>query len=239
MRGSVLRILFLYSLIPLRTFELFLIEIMRFMKKIVFPVLSLLVTGALITSCKKKDKDDDYEPPPYVPTLLCDGNGTTAYFPLQIGNKYSYAYKFNGTAQADRNYTVTKDTVITGLTYKKIQRDNAASIYELVRIDPATNNVYGYLPAAAKEILLIPGKPVIDQVLESATPGYKAKITNLSGVYKTGSCSYTGLLEVTEYDASGKAVTVFQYKQGVGKVHTAFLTGTDTQDYQLKSVTLN
>jgi hypothetical protein len=192
-----------------------------------------------MVSCKKKKDDTNYEVPPVVTSVLCDGNGTNSYFPLQLGNKYSYGYKFKGESKYDRTYTVTKDTVIGGLTYKKIQQDSIASQFDLIRVDLMSNNVFSYISAISKEIVLIPGTPVLDQSIECVKPGNKAKITSLSAAYKTAACSYSGLLEITEYDASGKAVAVYQYKPGVGRVHTAFAFNVkEPEDYQLKSVTL-
>lgn len=209
------------------------------MKKIVLPVMMLVASTVMTVSCKKK-KDDDYTPPVTTPTLLCDGNGTSSYFPLSNGNKYVYGYKLKGNAKWDKNYTITKDTIIGGQTYKKLQNDSVKTIYELIRTDLANNNVYSYISALSKEVILVPGTPAIDQVIEVATPGNTAKVTSVSAAFKTASCSYSGLLEITEFDSKGKAIAVFQYKQGVGRVHTAFVpTGGDTEDLQLKSVVLN
>lgn len=211
------------------------------MKKILIPVMSFFIVSTLVmVSCKKKDKNEDTTDPVYVPTLLCDGNGSGNYFPLQTGNKYSYGYKVKAKAQADRNYTITKDSVVGGQTYKKLQRDNAPAVYELIRTEQTTNNVYTYIPSLNKEVLLVPGTPVLDQVLEVATPGNKAKVTSVSASFQTASCNYSGLLEITEFNSGGKAIALYHYKPGVGRVHTAYAPNpTDTEDYQIKSVVLN
>lgn len=211
------------------------------MKKIVFPVLSFFIASMLVmVSCKKKEDNNNYDPPVVTPTLLCDGNGSGSYFPLQTGNKYSYSYKVKANTQPDRNYTIIKDTAVGGQTYKKLRSDNVITVYELLRADPATNNVYSYLPSLSKEVLLVPGTAVLDQAIEVVTPGNKAKVTSISASFKTGSCNYSGLLEITEFDSAGKAVAVYHYKKGVGRVHVAFAPNPkDTEDHQLKSLVLN
>jgi hypothetical protein len=209
------------------------------MKKIVLPFVSLLVLSSMMfTSCKKKDKDEEEDiPTTPVTSVLCDGNGSASYLPVKIGNKYTYAYKFAGAAQPDATYTVTKDTTVGGKTYKKFQNDGAASVYTLFRIDSINNNVYSYYPPSGKESFIIPGTPTLNQVVESSTPGNTAKVTSISAAYTTSGCTYSNLLEITEYDNTGKPVAVSHYKKGLGVVHSG-TTAPFIADLQLKAVTL-
>ena len=200
-------------------------------------MLLLLVSTLMMVSCKKK-KDDDYDPPVVTPTLLCDGNGTNSYYPLQTGNSYTYSYKLKSNAQKDKLFNITKDTVVAGQTYKKLQKDTMVTVYELLRSD-ISNNIYAYIPALNKEVLLVPGTPVFDQVTGATQPGNTAKVTSIAAYFSTAYCNYSSLLEITEFDSKGKAVAVYQYKQGVGRVHVGLAPTPDaTEDYQLKSLIL-
>ncbi len=201
--------------------------------------MSLLLVSAVVTSCKKKSADEEATPEeiPTTPTdQICNGNGKNSYFPLDLGNKWSYSYKFNGGAQPDVNYTITGDTTIKGKSYRKLNLDgyNAATYN---REDAVTHDIYIYDVAQGKELLRVPGSPKLNQVLESPTAGNTEKVTNLSAAFTTGACTYTDLLEISELDNTGKVTGVVRYKKGLGFVQGS-TTLPYTTDLQLKSTTL-
>ena len=85
------------------------------------------------------------------------------------------------------------------------------------------------------EFLEVPGTPTLNQTWTSA---YGTRtVTNLNASKTTSSCTYTGLLEITE--VIGAKTTKFYYKKGLGLVYRIDVSGTSFPgEYTLTSATL-
>ncbi|HRG53827.1 MAG TPA: hypothetical protein PLL00_13405 [Bacteroidia bacterium] len=200
------------------------------MKKTVLSLISIAaLSTVLISSCKKKDKEEDITEPEV--NQVCDGNGSASYYPLAVGNSRVYAFTF-GTV-VDITMAVIDTKVIGGKTYyAQVTSGFIGTDTSYYREDPTTHDVY---EIDGTETLMVPGNPVVGQVLPSDA-GTTSKVTNLNASYSTATCSYTGLLEVTDYDAStSKVVNTAYYKKGLGLVGAFDDNGFDLK---LKAATL-
>ena len=200
------------------------------MKKFYYILLAVFCFIFIMDGCKKKDsKNDDTTPVNY----LCDGNGGASYIPLDSANNWKYSFKMGGTSQSvNPNISVTGHVTYNGKVYAKLE--DATSYYgdRYMREDASTHNIYSYTSA---EYLEVPASPILNQSWTGSS-SYTRKVTNLSASVSTSSCSYTSLLEISEFSGStlkGK----YYYKKGLGLVYsevTSFFVNTFT----LTSVTL-
>lgn len=215
------------------------------MKKALITVsLFVLVSSFLISSCKKKTTDTTPTPTPTpapAANVLCNGNGSSSYFPLALNDSWIYVYYIAGISQS-----VSPDLVVTGTaTYNSINyfqiTDQTSAMYSGViefREDAATHNIYYY--SSNSEFLYVPATPTLNQSWAYAY-GDTRKVTNVSASVTTNSCSYTGLLEISEFNSSSVLQKIEYFKKGIGMVYRkdpdSFFGGFST--YKLSDVTLH
>jgi hypothetical protein len=104
-----------------------------------------------------------------------------------------------------------------------------------LREDADNHNIYFWSSSEGKDYLEVPANPQLNQTWESGT-GFTKKVTNISASKKTTYCSYTGLLEITEYYGTS-VFAIFYYKKGLGLVYK-IEKGFSTSTFELYSVTL-
>lgn len=200
------------------------------MKNLNYLLLAAFCFVFLIDGCKKKD-DKDETPTPV--NYLCDGNGEISYIPLDSANNWTYSFKMGGVSQSVHpSISVTGHVTYGGKVYAKLE--DATSYYGVRYYrEDASHNIYTYSSA---EYLEVPASPTLNQSW-TGSDSYTRTVTNLSASISTSSCSYTGLLEISEYSGTtlkGK----YYYKKGLGLMYSevvSFFTNTFT----LTSVTLN
>lgn len=203
-------------------------------KKIV--ALLCIITIGSFSSCKKKSSDP--EPDATTPVIpvnqLCDGAGGTNYFPLDSTDAWIYLLKYSGVTQNPK----PSPKVIGHVTYGSFKY---AHMYDLVfqtdhyyRENTSTHNIYCYKPSNSTDYLEVPGTPTLNQTWTSA---YGTRtVTNLNASKTTSSCTYSGLLEITE--VVGSVTTKFYYKMGLGMVYKIDVSGSFPGEYTLTSATL-
>ncbi|MFZ5552807.1 MAG: hypothetical protein ACOZCO_06810 [Bacteroidota bacterium] len=146
------------------------------------------------------------------PSTLCDGNGSTSFYPLALNN--SWFYKGSGTNQFTN--TVSATATYNSLTYYKVDNTLGGTIY----LRSATNgDIMIYNPSTSSELLYVPASPTTGQTWSypmqfSAT----RKVISSSTSFSTSSCTYSGCVKIQNFDASGNGKTVMYYKKGVGMV---------------------
>ena len=200
--------------------------------KILVSALMLCVLGVVYTSCKS---DDDSNTPPK--NVLCDGNGMLSYFPLDSGNTWGYQNSISGVIQTQ----IHPSLKIIGT--KIFLNKRYFFIYDLpdlggmigedfyLREETTNHNIYRY--NSGEEYLEVPGSPTLNQSWTYVFNSTR-KVTNLSASKVTPSCSYTGLLEITETSSSGNYVELFYYKKGLGIVYKTS-TGLMGETFKLTS----
>lgn len=192
-------------------------------------------------SCSK-DKDTAEPEPTPTPTpvvnVLCDGNGSTSFYPLVVNNSWIYSYKIATQTQSTSPSPYILGTIIhDSISYFKFEDPNYLLNNSLeLRIDPTSKNIYSYSSSSNSEFLYIPGSPTINQVWNYSNSNTR-KVTNLSASINTASCSYTGLLEISQYNSSAVLLHKEYYKKGIGMVQKQTI-GTFNETYTLKSITL-
>lgn len=208
-------------------------------------IVALVVAGTLY-SCKKKT--DDPEPDPTTTTttgttgttgsnpvnLVCDGKGTSTFYPLDSLNKWDYDYSIGGINQSSRPVPTVIGSRTYGTTKYAEVKDRFTSTY--FRIDASNNNVYQYNDNNNTEYLWIPGAPTLNQTWPTS-PNTSRKVTNLSASITTVKCTYTGLLEISELDVNSALMAKVYYKKGLGMVYTLG-TGSFADKFSLSTVVL-
>ncbi len=198
----------------------------------------ICISGALFfQACSKKGSKS--EPAPLPINTICDGNGTTSFFPITKGNfwKYSY-YMMNISQSISPTFTVGGTKTFNSKVYS-IFSDPSGFLFlddQYYRQDAATKNIYVYYVSPDKEFLEVPAAPTLNQSWTYLS--YTRKVTSISASYKTSSCAYSGLLEITELDGTTMRRKMF-YKKGIGMVgrqEPGILSGTD--DMKLSEITL-
>jgi hypothetical protein len=196
------------------------------MKKTLF-VFGLILL--VVAACKKKEPDptcsdgiqnqsetgvDCGGPCAACPSTLCDGNGTTSWFPLALNN--SWFYKGSGSNQFTDNITGTQ--VYGSFTYHKIENTLGGTNY----LRQASNgDIMIYNSATSTEYLYVPGSPTVNQTWTfpmqfSAT----RKVISTNATLTTSTCTYTGLLKIQNFNGTGGGETVMYFKKGLGMVST-------------------
>ncbi len=226
--------------------------------KIVFLLTNCLFLGLLLffTDCKKnKDEAETCSdgiqnqgetgvdcggPCTACTSVLCDGNGTTSFFPLKLNNSWTYSYKIGPQVQSiSPSPSVTGTTTHGSYTYFEFEDQSSTmygGIYEL-REDATSHNIHSY--SSSTDYLYIPASPTLNQSW-AVDYGNTRKVTNLSASATTAGCTYTGLLEISQYDSGMVLQQKEYYKKGIGLVyryHPPSL-GFDSQ-YSLTSLVLN
>jgi hypothetical protein len=194
------------------------------MKKHIFTLMIGLSVAVYMGSCKKDKKDEPTPTPAPVINYLCDGDGTTSYYPLDSLNTWTYAY--SGMMVSNSTIEVTGSEVLDGKKYA-VLTDGSLMMFmgeRYLREDASTHNIYRYSDYYHAEFLEVPASPTLNQTWTSGG-AYSRKVTNLSASKTTSSCSYTGLLEITEYQNDTLPTDKFFYKKGLGLICNEELSG--------------
>ncbi len=153
------------------------------------------------------------------PTSVCTGNGSSDYFPMAQNNYYS----FHETGFPDYSDTISGTQVYSAKTYNKFKRPDRFNIdppsYTYYRKD-SNGDIYEYNTRNSIEYLLIPASPVVNQSWAVGTD--TRRVISLNATITTGSCTYSGLLQINEYFQSGNLYHSTYYKPGVGRVSKVF-----------------
>ena len=124
------------------------------MKKIVFICL-IFTAGISIFICCKKSEDSSQP----AQTVICDGNGSLSFFPLDSGNSWNYKAAYTSTTPY---VFVGESSVYNGKTYRMVKDAHGMMMNETyMRIDAATKNVYSYV--SGTEYLEVPANPYLNQ----------------------------------------------------------------------------
>ncbi|MEI6766704.1 MAG: hypothetical protein WCM76_13805 [Bacteroidota bacterium] len=186
------------------------------MKRTIIVMSSLVILSCLLGSCKKKDTSttQDETPAPVV-NPLCDGNGSSSYFPLVLNNYWKYY--FVGQSQ-EPTLTVIGTNTYNSKSYFRLEDNTGlmqvSDIY--LREVSSSHDIMAYNSSTNSESLYLPGSPTLNQTW-AYTSSISRKVTNLSATYTTSSCSYTGLLEIT-VSVNGSVTDKEYYKKGLGMV---------------------
>lgn len=206
------------------------------MKKRILSLVALVsLSMVIITSCKKKDKDEDVDPSA---TQVCDGNGSSSYYPLAIGNSFVYTSGSSIFSLTDSVSIRFAKTFNSKSYYAEVTSNFLGLDTAYYREDATTHDIYTW--NGINDALYIPGSPAINQSLPEIMGGFgfTAKVTNLSASYTTSSCTYSNLLEITVYDSKSAVYSTLYYKKGLGKVADVYVGSSSTVETTLKSVTL-
>jgi hypothetical protein len=198
------------------------------MKKTLFTsILILIGTIVFIESC---ENDDNKAVNP-----LCDGNSKNTFMPLDSANNWKYDYSKSQTIGG--NIRVIDHYIFNDKTYA-VLKDQSDLMYineVYLREDADNHNIYSWSESKGMDYLLVPANPQLNQTWESAT-GFTKKVTNTAATKKTTYCTYTGILEITEYYGTTEWA-IYYYKKGLGLVYK-IEKGFSTSTYELYFVTL-
>ncbi len=195
--------------------------------------------------CKKSTDDPAPAPPNPVgsPNYLCDGNGHTTYYPLDSTDTWTYSYKIFGVNQSSPHLTVTGHANYGGHKYAVIT-DATHIMYNsayYLREDSVSHDIINFNDNNSQAYLEVPNAPVLNQDWNLQGVAYHKTVTNLSASITTASCTYSGLLEITEYNGPASTtniVTKFYYKKGLGLVYRLD-PGSLSDEYAATAATLH
>jgi len=201
--------------------------------------MAFLALASQLTNCKKDDKDDDDDTP--AASTLCDGKGGSSWLRLDSANSWTYTWAITGQSMPiSPKLLLTETTEHAGKTYRTMVDESDGDMlnydYEY-REDASTHDLYQYYPCCDEEHLEVPGSPTLNQTWTTVAD-WSRKITSVSASVSTGSCNYTGLLEITEYDANMAVVNKYYYKKGLGLVKRITPSQIGEETFTLSAVTL-
>lgn len=201
--------------------------------KIIKNAINLMCLFCLISiaGCKKdKDTTTAATPAPAV-DKLCNGNGSTSYYPFVNANQWTYSYSVSSTNPVIR---ITGTQTFLSKVFFVLRDDNSlyytGDVY--FREDATTHNIYTYDTSTHLEYLEVPGSPSLNQTWTNAY-GQTCIVADLNASINSGYCSYTGLLKIIV----GSSNTRY-YKKGLGLVYDTESSFPATI-MKLKTVTLN
>ncbi len=163
--------------------------------------------------CKKSESKPDSNT-----NVLCDGNGSSDLYPLNIGNYWKYKVIITGVVQPKpAKIEILKDTISGGkkyffLTDSSNQMFGASRFY---RKDTGNHTLYFF--SSYNEAVDIVKSPSKNQTWNSIF--YSRVAVNLNASLKTSACNYTGLIQVNEMNG-GSIKTRLYYKKGLGLVYS-------------------
>jgi len=208
------------------------------MKKLIY-MMAFLALASQLTNCKKDDKDDD-DDNSSTATVLCDGKGGSTWLRLDSTNSWTYDYSAAGINIQPVTLLAGTTTIEDGLTYRVVtDEDGGYMLFTdyYYREDATTHDIYRYYDLYDEEYLEIPGSPTLDQSWPTFI-NYSRKVTGVDASVSTGSCNYTGLLEITEFNGNMEAINIFYYKKGLGLVKLIRQYQGDEHVFVLKAVSL-
>ena len=158
---------------------------------------------------------------------LCDGIGSTSYYPLALGNKWSYSGGITGSNTSTVQQMTTQNSVV----YFMIDQIVGAEYYYRV----APNGDIYELSLPSTEALVVPANPTVNQQWNSFNSTTK-KVISLNETVSTPSCTYSGCLYIMKYSSSGAPSSEIYYKSGIGLVKSVSISGgytTNLSDIEL------
>lgn len=191
------------------------------MKKLFFLNLTLFAFIIFI-SCSDNDTNNSNEENEEV--LLCAGNESPSYWPLSIGNQWTYE------GGSDNLILTINETVeIEGQEYFKLTTSgNLAweSIY--LRVDNEGNIYQHSAPGSENqsEVLYLPFNPSLNQEWDSfgncilGPCSHYKKVESLNYTIETEDCTYEDCIAIREYTITNNGTLIDNglifYKQGIG-----------------------
>jgi hypothetical protein len=148
--------------------------------------------------------------------LICAGNLTESYLPLNTGNIWRYG---NGTAGYD--IKVTFKSTLKNKEYFNLQFISTSTKEILVRKD-SSNNIVEYINVQninTNEQMYIPANPVLNQEWDYYTTiNNKGKrvVSSVSAKIISTKCTYENVIEIKEYNENGTLTDVIYFKKGLG-----------------------
>ncbi len=192
---------------------------------------TLLIVSLVMVNCKKKD-----EKKPEV-NVLCDGNGSSAVFPIQQRNVWRYSHKKGKTMQIrDAMIVFGSEIKLNGKWYQTYYASEELMTggEHYCRIDPSNGDIYHYSPGFT-EFMEIPGDPKMNQQWKYFFS--KRTVTNMNAWIQTADCVYSGLIVVTQTNGT-KVEQLRYYKKGLGLVYCVIPDAVESR-FALKNVSLN
>ncbi|MBI1288516.1 MAG: hypothetical protein GC178_13175 [Flavobacteriales bacterium] len=184
------------------------------------------------TSC---NNDSEVPQDPTPANVLCDGNGSTSFFPLAADNVWTYS----GVTTTTK--TVTNVETVGGEQQFTVNVHGLNTYTEVYNVG-ANGDVFFHSPGDSgldSTYLYVPANPTLNQEWSytiSFDGHIRRKITSLTATITTSHCTYENCVEVKSYDGTGDYLYAHYYKEGVGLVKIDYGLTTDNV---LTSVTLN
>jgi hypothetical protein len=193
------------------------------MKKLLFFNLTFLAL-LFFMGCSESDSNDPNEDENQEEIFLCTGNESTSYWPLTIGNQWTYE-----GGSDDLILTVVETVEIEGQEYFKIEPSGVLAwepIY--LRVDNEGNIYQHSAPGSENpsEVLYLPNSPTLNQEWDSfgncilGPCSHYKKVEGLNETIETDDCTYEGCIAIREYTITNDGTLIDNglifYKQGVG-----------------------
>jgi len=200
------------------------------MKKRFIPFIVILAFTAIFINACKDDKDEDPTPTPTPTSVICDGKGSTSYYPLAMQNSW-----YLSTSGNSITFTIVDTPTYISNKYYEVESSLGGTRYYRKK---SNGDIMVYSMSSGTELLYIPGSPTVGQSwpfdMDFATTR-KVAATNAS--YSTSKCNYTGCLKIELWDGVDLVRTDY-YKKGVGLISTDLIWG-GVVVTKLSSVTLH
>ena len=195
-------------------------------------IAAAFVASTSITSCNQETEVPEDDTPANV---LCDGKGSTSFFPLAMGNVWVYS----GTATTTK--TVAEVATVDGEQQYTVEVQGLNDWEEVYTVG-SNGDVYfqsGGTFGQDTNYLHVPASPTLNQewLYTISFDGHiTRRITSTTAEVTTSYCTYQNCIEIESYDGTGDYLYAHYYKVGVGHVLTDNTIFTDSK---LRSITLN
>jgi hypothetical protein len=147
------------------------------------------------------------------------------YFPLKVGNSWTYRWEDSFFQFGYNKYTVTGDTIVNGYRYYKMFSNDIGNVVKLVALDSLTGNLYWYSSSA--QCNSSAGRLLRDSLAARLNNPYSSCIPTINRCNDTSDTFVFGIpTKSKRFEIDGLVNEQETYAKGFGLIRTVICEGT-------------
>jgi hypothetical protein len=174
------------------------------------------VGGSLFSGGEKKEEDSPLVPSVEPVAVLCTGNGSLSWLPLECGNSWIYKNRINSSRI--RMLTITGTAVYSGNLYYRLQTDIGGMLTEQFLRTVSNGDIHCYNPSTQTGELYLPHEASAGQVITLSGSQPARTVGSVTENIETVMCKYSNVMRIDHF-ANGLLIGSECFQRGVGQVY--------------------